>query len=96
MKNVNFYLTIPTAVLKEGKRYVIYTPALDLSTSGRTLKEAQQRFSEAVEIFFEELVEKGTLDTALKDLGWQKVERRWQPPVVVRQGHERIKVPALA
>ena len=96
MKNVNFYINIPTAALKERKRYVIYTPALDLSTSGRTLKEAKKRFSEAVGVFFEELIEKDTLDTALKDLGWQRVKRRWQPPVVVRQGHERIKVPALA
>ena len=57
--------------------------ALDLSTSASTYKKAQTRFSEIVEIFFEELSEMGTLDVVLKDLGWQKIKSNWQPPVVI-------------
>ena len=39
-----------------------YTPALDLSTSGTTLEEAKKNFTEAVEIFFDEIVKMGTLE----------------------------------
>jgi predicted RNase H-like HicB family nuclease len=44
------------AILREGKRFVAYTPALDLSTSGKTQAEAKARFQEAAELFFEELL----------------------------------------
>lgn len=48
-----------------------YSPALDLSTSASTYVKAQSRFSEAAELFFEELAEMGTRDTVLTGLGWQ-------------------------
>lgn len=79
MKAVN----LPVTIFKEGKSYVAYSPALDLSTSASTYKKAQIRFSEIVEIFLEELGEMGTLEMVLKDLGWQKVKSNWQPPVVI-------------
>ncbi|KKQ46225.1 MAG: hypothetical protein US65_C0043G0013, partial [Candidatus Yanofskybacteria bacterium GW2011_GWC2_37_9] len=40
-------------------------------------------FSEIVGIFIEELMEMGTLDKVLRELGWQKIKSNWQPPVVV-------------
>ena len=76
-------LNIPISVLKEGKTFVVYTPALDLSTCGKTRKEAEERFSEAVEIFFEEIIQKKTLDEVLMGLGWTKAKRQWIAPVVV-------------
>ncbi|MFA5947718.1 MAG: hypothetical protein WC806_01975 [Candidatus Gracilibacteria bacterium] len=48
--------------IKQGKSYVAYSPAFDLSTCGKTLKEAQSRFEEAVEIFIEETVENNCLE----------------------------------
>ena len=48
-------VNLPVTIFKEGKNYVAYSPALDLSTSASTYKKAQARFSEIVEIFFEEL-----------------------------------------
>lgn len=63
--------------------YVAYTPALDLSTSGKTHKEVQKRFNEIVDIFFEEIIERGTLDEVLAGLGWEKVRREWVPPTVI-------------
>ncbi len=79
LKEVN----LPVTIFKEGKNYVAYSPALDLSTSASTYKKAQTRFSEIVEIFFDELSEMGTLESVLSSLGWQKVKSSWQPPVVI-------------
>jgi len=76
-------VNLPVTIFKEGKSYVAYSPALDLSTSASTYKKAQNRFSEIVGIFFEELSEMGTLDVVLASLGWQKIKSNWQPPVVI-------------
>lgn len=79
IKEVN----LPVTIFKEGKSYVAYSSALDLSTSASTYKKARSRFSKIVEIFFEELSEMGTLDIVLMGLGWQKVKSNWQPPIIV-------------
>lgn len=87
-------LSLPVSILREGNRYVAYSPALDLSTSGRTHAEAQRRFAEAAMLFFEEINRKRTMDTALTELGWQRARRTWQAPVVVSQSLETFSVPA--
>ena len=76
-------VSLPVTIFKEGKSYVAYSPALDLSTSASTYKKAQSRFLEIVELFLEELEEAGTLDAVLTGLCWQKVNSAWLPPVVV-------------
>lgn len=88
------YVSIPVTILREGKRFVVYTPALDLSTSGKTFEEARARFQEAAELFFEELERMGTLHDALMGLGWTKVERQWTPPVLVAQEQSEVRLPA--
>lgn len=85
---------LQVSILKEGNRFIAYTPALDLSTSGKTHKEARERFEEAVQIFFEEISRKGTTDRALEELGWKKVQSEWQPPIEVSHESQQIKVPA--
>ena len=62
-----FKFSLPFSILKERKYYIAYSPALDLSTSGKTFEEAKRRFEEVVEIFFEEVLEKGTLDNVLRE-----------------------------
>ena len=81
-------------VLKEDKRFVAFTPALDLSTSATTYEKAKKRFEEIVSIFFEEIISKGTFNEVLKDLGWKKVDRKWQPPVVVSHQTETVCIPS--
>lgn len=83
MKKLSLQVSLPVTIFKEGKSYVAYSPALDLSTSASTYEKAQKRFSEATQLFFEELAEMGTVDIVLADLGWQKVKTSWQPPIVV-------------
>lgn len=94
MKKLALQFSLPVAVIREKKRYVAYTPALDLSTSGRTIKEARKRFVEAANIFLEEIIEQGTADEVLGNLGWQKAQKRWMPPVIVSQQSEQIRIPA--
>ncbi len=67
MKKTKFNFSLSVSVLKEGNRFVTYSPAIDLLTSGKTHKDARKRFEEAASIFFEEIVENGTLKDVLKD-----------------------------
>lgn len=77
MKNSMLQMNLPITIFKEKKSYVAYSPALDLSTSASTYAKAQNRFSEMTKLFFEELMEMGTLDMVLAGLGWQKVKTNW-------------------
>lgn len=95
MKKASIQANLPVSILREGKRYVAYTPALDLSTSGKSLKEVKERFSEAVDIFFEEVIKNDTLDEVLHNLGWEKVRAQWVPPTIVSQESQIVRVPAL-
>ena len=92
MKKVNFQLVLPVTFLKEKTRFVAYSPVIDLSTSGKTFKQAKERFAEAAMLFFDEIYKKETMDEALADLGWEKHKREWRPPVVVSQEPETISV----
>jgi len=81
MKKFNFKL--PVTIFKEGDAFVAYTPALDLSTSGKSLQEVKKRFTEAVGIFFEELEKMETTEEVLRDLGWKKYKKEWKPVIPI-------------
>lgn len=85
MDKINLQFKLPVSVIREGKKYIAYTPVLDLSTSANNFESAKKRFGEIVCIFFEELIKKGTLEDVLRDLGWKKIQKNWNPPVVVSQ-----------
>ena len=92
MVNQILEFNLPVSIFKEEDKFVAYTPALDLSTSADTFEKVKKRFTEIVNIFFEELKEKGTLNQVLEELGWQMVKQNWFPPVLVAQESERIQV----
>lgn len=80
---------------REGEYFVAHAPALDLSTAGRSVAEAKHRFSEAAELFFEELgQDPERLEYALLDLGWVKKDHRWSPPVPVAHESMNVRIPA--
>ena len=89
-------IRLPVQFMKQKNRYIAYTPLLDLSTSGRSEIEAKKRFTEIVDIFFEEIIAAGTLDTVLGELGWKKISQNWQPPRIISQKSIDLKIPALA
>lgn len=94
-KKIDLKLSLPVSFLREGDCFIAYSPALDLSTSADSFEKAKKRFTEAVEIFFEELLEKDTLDEVLAGLGWEKIKNQWVPPVIVAQEALEVDVPSL-
>lgn len=86
-----FNAQLPVSVFKEGKYFVAYTPVLDLSTSGKTYEQVMRRFNDVVEIFFDELVKKGTIDEVLLNMGWQKIKKHWSPPSLIAQESRQLE-----
>ena len=95
MKSVLNY-TLPVTIFREGGSFVAYTPALDLSSVGKTKVVARKMLAESVEALFEELTESGNLDIVLMELGWTKVRGSLVPPQVVEHAMVDIKVPVAA
>lgn len=92
MKKFNIKLHV--SIFKEGKTFVAYSPALDLSTAAKTFDEVKRRFTEAVAVFFSEIEKMGTKDLVLSGLGWQKVKSTWQPMVPVAHELQEFRVAA--
>jgi predicted RNase H-like HicB family nuclease len=87
---------IAVTFFREGKQYVAYAPALDLSTCGETFDEARKNLVEALHVYIDECAQRGTLARALESYGWQRSKTRpprWEPPVEV--GHENIPLEQL-
>lgn len=63
-------LTIEVLLVKEGEHWVALAPALGVSSHARTKEEARTAFTEALDIFLEETVQRGTLERLLLNLGW--------------------------
>ena|SRR5437870_2450619 len=55
---------------KSGRWWIAYCPPLDLSSQGRTQEEAKRNLTEATELFLISCIERGTLEMALKELGF--------------------------
>ncbi len=92
MRNRDLQFNLPVSFFKEGKSIVAYCKVLDLSTCGKNLKDAQRMFHEAAAIFLEELIAMGTLEEVLLDLGWQKKNRQFMPPLELLHTNTPISV----
>ncbi|MDM7994722.1 MAG: type II toxin-antitoxin system HicB family antitoxin [Acidobacteriota bacterium] len=57
-------------IKKKGNWFIACCPPLDLSTQGRTFEEAKNNLIEAAQLFLISCLERGTLDLALKELGF--------------------------
>ena len=64
---------LPVIFIKEKNNIIANAPSLDLSTSGKTLKQSKSRFKEILLIFIQELIEMGTLEDVLLENGWEKI-----------------------
>ena len=71
---------LPVQIIKQGRLFIAYSHALDISTSGKSEKEAVERFGDILQIFIRELIQKGSLDHSLVALGWTRRNKRWAPP----------------
>jgi hypothetical protein len=100
---------LPVVIFQEGDQFVSYCPALELSSYGDSEQDAKEAFDEAVDIFIEETMRKGTLEKFLLKKGWLlrlKPQPLYEPPsltlieskkIVTRKNadvyNERINIP---
>ena len=61
---------------REGRWYIAHCPPLDITTQGRTASEARRNLIEAAELFLISCLERGSLDQALRELGFTRVQKR--------------------
>lgn len=87
---IKFNLDI--SILREGNKFIAYSPALDLSTCGDSYAQAKKRFSEITKIFFEEIAKKDNANKILPNLGWQQESNKWLPPLIVAQDRQMINL----
>lgn len=87
---------LPVLITKQNRRFVAYTPALDISTSGKSEKEVKKRFVELANTFIEEIITAGTVNDVFAELGWHKVQRKWTPPQVISSQSINLRTLALA
>lgn len=71
-------LSIRVEIFKEDDVYVALSPELNVSSFGETIHEAKESIKEAIEAFFEECREMGTLDEVLEESGFLHVENSWR------------------
>ena len=95
MRKIIDDLKLQFDVIKEGKTYVAYCPALDLSTCGKSIANAKASFSEAVDLFFETIIENNSLEETLSNLGWQIKGHKLMPPIVVTHSIHFLVLPTL-
>lgn len=93
--NNKVFLNLSVNISKQGKHFVAYSPALDISTSGKSKRNVQKKFGELVQIFFEEITGAGTVEEVLTELGWKKKQSVWNPPQVVST-NIGVRIPAFA
>ncbi len=89
MGKVVFELTLPVKMKEEGGMFISCCPVLDIYSQGKTVTEARKNIIEAVKLFVITCFERGTLDTVLKECGFQAIKK----PVVMPKDHKFIKVP---
>lgn len=73
-------IEVEVLLVKEGDYWVSYAPSLKLSSYGDSKEEAKKGFSEALGIFIEDTVRKGTLERLLIEYGWTLSRKVYQPP----------------
>jgi hypothetical protein len=63
-------ITLDVFITREDKYYVAYSPALEISGYGTTVRKAKESFGIEVKIFIEETYKRGTLEKYLLKKGW--------------------------
>ena len=74
-------------IKRQGKWFIAHCPPLDITTQGETQEEARKNLIEASQLFIISCLERGTLDQALKELGFiplHKIRIQSAPPGAFR------------
>jgi predicted RNase H-like HicB family nuclease len=62
---------LPANVKKKGRIFVAQCPLLDVYTQGATRAEAFENLREAIKLFLQSCLERGTLEQVLRDSGFE-------------------------
>lgn len=65
---------LPVQFRQDGDIMVARCPALDVVTQGRDRDQATHNIQEAVSLFLESCIARGTIDEVLRACGWSKVQ----------------------
>ena len=66
---VRFSSEFPIEIKKQGKWFISSCSSLDLYSQGRTRKSATENLAEAIRLFLESCLERGTLQSLLQQVG---------------------------
>jgi predicted RNase H-like HicB family nuclease len=89
-------IQLPLLTLREGKWFVVMTPALDLAAQGKTFEKAHENFEITLKLFLEECLVQGTLEQVLEECGWTKVDKpkpHFMPPSIIENSQKSFQIP---
>jgi predicted RNase H-like HicB family nuclease len=87
LDTVGITVSLVCTIKQDEQRWAAGCPALDLFSQGETEDEAKRCLTEAVELWLESCLERGTLDEALREVGFRKVR-----PEEIRPDDQQIRV----
>lgn len=95
MTTVGFSMQLPFRLTKDGKWYVASCPPLDVHSQGKTPAKAKENLGEALSLFLLSCFERGTLDTVLKDCGFQAAKGKVRGKKRPQKDHLEVPIPLL-
>ena len=87
---------IPVLYLREGEAFLCYSPAFDLAAHGDSFEDAGRSFAQTLKLFVEAVSKKGTWEAVLREYGWEKVKKDWNPPRIIGQENKAVEIPVPA
>ena len=93
---ITLVLEITVRIFKEGKQYVSYCPELDLASCGKTYKQAEERFKEALSLFLDEAEAMGTLREILVKANAKEIPLDTIPSHKIYRETVKMKIPHLS
>jgi predicted RNase H-like HicB family nuclease len=88
LESVGISFCLICTVKQDGKnRWVTGCPKLDVYSQGRTEEEAKESLKEAIELWVEDCLERGVLDAALREVGFERVH-----PATLQPGDQHIDI----
>lgn len=90
---IRFELAVPAEVREDGDYYVSCCPPLDVYSQGPSEEAALENLVEALQLFVESCLARGTLDRVLKDCGF---EPDTDPGPIEEQRLIRVPFPLVA
>ncbi len=85
---------LPVKIEREGHWYISICPVLDVISQGKTRDEALTNLKQALQLFIESCIERGTLEQVLRESGFHRREiEESAEEIASDDGQEYINVP---